>query len=148
MKYLKPYSEFSLNETEQKVVYPTNFAGMVRGAIANIHSQILAIAQELANEKIARNPYRYSNADVKIGNIQEVDIARAINLIFHSDWKKKMKDQDIRGWARESIERATKHDDRANKKNQRALRSINKKKDEYSMDLGKLGFSREPKEKM
>jgi hypothetical protein len=143
LKYLSTYDQFSLNETEQKVVYPTNFAGMVRGAVANIHSQILAIAQELANEKRARNPYRYSDSSVKIGNVQEVDIARAINLLFHSDWKKKMKVQDIRGWARESIERANKHDDRSNKKNQRALRSINKeKKDSYSMDLGKMGFSR------
>lgn len=125
------YSEF-VNETEIKVVYPTNFGGMVRGAVGNIQGQILAIARELAAEKEARNPYRYRESDTKIGNIDEVDIARAINLIFHSDWKNYLKKQDIRGWVKNCMERANKHDDRANKKNQRALRSMNKGKDSWT----------------
>jgi hypothetical protein len=130
-RQVKKYSEF-VNETEIKVVYPTNFTGMVRGAVSSIQSQILAIAREMAAEKSARNPYRYANSGTKIGNIDEVDITRAINLIFHSEWKKYLKQQDIRGWVRNCIERASKHDSRANKKNQRALRSMSKGKDSWT----------------
>lgn len=130
-RQVKRYSEF-VNETEMKVVYPTNFSGMVRGAVSNIQSQILAIARELAAEKAARNPYRYKDSGTKIGDIDEVDIARAINLIFHSEWKKYLKKQDVRGWVRQCIERASKHDERANKKNQRAMRSMNKGKDSWT----------------
>jgi hypothetical protein len=130
-RQVKRYSEF-VNETEIKVVYPTNFSGMVKGAVSNIQSQILAIARELAAEKTARNPYRYQNSGTKIGDIDEVDIARAINLIFHSEWKKYLKKQDVRGWVRQCIERASKHDERANKKNQRAMRSMNKGKDSWT----------------
>ena len=81
MNNVKSYSDF-INEKEQKVVYPTNFSGMVQGAVSSIHSQVMAIAQELANEKLARNPYRYEDAD-KVGGVEEVDITRALNLIFH-----------------------------------------------------------------
>jgi len=139
---VKTYIEF-INEKEQKVVYPTNFSGMVSGAISSIHSQILAIARELAAEKAARNPYRYKNSNSKVGEIDEVDISRAINLIFHRDWKKSLKSQDIRTWAKRCMDRAGVHDERANKKNQRALRSINKQKnDSWKTDLGSFGFSR------
>jgi hypothetical protein len=138
---VKKYTEF-INEKEQHVVYPTNFSGMVQGAVSSIQSQILAIAREMASEKAARNPYRYSNSSTKIGEVDEVDITRAINLIFHSDWKKYLKNRDVRGWARKCIERASKHDDRANKKNQRAMRAISKQKDGWKTDLGSMGFSR------
>lgn len=138
---VKKYSEF-INEKEQHVVYPTNFSGMVQGAVSGIQSQILAIARELAFEKAARNPYRYVNSATKIGEVDEVDISRAINLIFHSDWKKYLKNRDIRGWSKKCIERASKHDDRANKKNQRAMRALSKQKDSWKTDLGNMGFSR------
>lgn len=138
---VKKYLEF-INEKEQKVVYPTNFKGKVQGAISSIHSQIMAIALELANEKAARNPYRYNSAD-KIGNIQEVDITRAINLIFHSDWKKLLKAHNVQEWTQKSLERAGKLDDRSNKKNQRAMRNNVNRKDDYKVDLGKQGYSRD-----
>lgn len=140
-KNIKSYSEF-VNETEQKVVYPTNFTGMVQGAVNAIHSQVMAIARQMAEEKAARNPYRYKDAD-KVAEVQEVDITRALNLIFHSDWKKMLKNHQVQEWAKTCIERASKHDERSNKKNQRALRSMNKGKDSYKVDLGKQGFSRE-----
>lgn len=140
-KNIKTYYEF-VNEKEQKVVYPTNFKGKVQGAISSIHSQIMAIALELANEKAARNPYRYKSAD-KIGNIQEVDIARAINLIFHSDWKKLLKAHNVQEWTKKSLERAGKLDDRSDKKNQRAMRHTKNKKDNYRVDLGSQGYSRD-----
>jgi hypothetical protein len=138
---VKSYSEF-INEMEKKIVYPTNFKGMVQGAVSNIHSQVLAIAQELANEKAARNPYRY-DAKSNTAGVDEVDITRALNLIFHSDWKKLLKEGRIQEWAGSCIDRAGKHDDRADKKNQRALRSNSKQKDNYKVDLGNQGFSRE-----
>ena len=140
-KEVKTYEQF-LNEKEQHVVYPTNFAGMVQGACSSIHSQIMAIARELAGEKEARNPYRYADAENKIGDVSEVDIARAINLIFHSDWKKDLKAQDIRGWASKCVERAQTHDDRANKKNQRAMRFALGDEDSWKTELGRQGFSR------
>lgn len=139
---VKTYHEF-VNEKEIPVVYPTNFSGMVQGAVSNIHSQIMAIARELAAEKEARNPYRYKDANGKVGGVEDVDIARAINLIFHSDWKKYLKNRDVRGWVKMCIERAKTHDDRASKKNQRALRSAQgKSKDTWRSDLGNYGFSR------
>lgn len=140
-RQVKTYSEF-LNEKEQHVVYPTNFSGMVQGAVSSIHSQVMAIARQMAEEKAARNPYRYNDAD-KVAEVQEVDIARALNLIFHSDWKKMLKNHQVQEWAKSCIERASKHDDRANKKNQRAMRASKGSKDSYKVDLGKQGFSRE-----
>ena len=139
-KSIKTYKEY-INETEVKTVYPTNFSGMVQGAVSNIHSQILAIAQELANEKAARNPYRYS----KTPEVQEVDITRAINLIFHSDWKKLLKEHNIQEWVKRCMERAGKADERSNKKNQRALRALSKNKDNYTdiIKLGNHGHSRD-----
>lgn len=137
-KDIKSYSEF-INEKEQKIIYNTNFSGMVQGAIANIQAQVLAIAQEMANEKKARNPYRYEEVEI----LEEVDITRAINLIFHSDWKKMLKEGNIQEWAKKSIERASKHDQRAAKKNQRAMRQLITKKDNFKVDLGSQGFSRE-----
>lgn len=138
---VKTYIDF-INEKEQAVVYPTNFKGMVQGAVSGLHSQIMAIAREMAMEKQARNPYRYANSKDKVGEVSEVDISRAINLIFHSDWKKYLKSQDIRGWIKVCLERAQTHDDRANTKNQRAMRSAQKNKDSWKKDLGKQGFSR------
>lgn len=138
---VKTYSEF-VNETEQKVVYPTNFSGMVQGAVNSIHSQVMAIARQMAEEKAARNPYRYDDAE-KVAEVQEVDITRALNLIFHSDWKKMLKNHQVQEWAKSCIERASKHDERADKKNQRALRSMQGGKDNYKTDLGNQGFSRE-----
>lgn len=138
---IKTYLEF-INEKEQKVVYPTNFKGKVQGAISSIHSQIMAIALELANEKAARNPYRYKAAD-KIGNIQEVDITRAINLIFHSDWKKLLKAHNVQAWTQKSLERAGKLDERSDKKNQRAMRQNLGGKDDHRVNLGSQGYSRD-----
>jgi hypothetical protein len=141
MKNVKTYGEF-INETEQKVVYPTNFSGMVQGAVNSIHSQVMAIARQMAEEKAARNPYRYKDSE-KVAEVQEVDITRALNLIFHSDWKNMLKQHRVQEWAKSCIDRASKHDERSNKKNQRALRSMNGKKDTNKIDLGDQGFSRE-----
>lgn len=140
-KNIKTYSEY-LNEKEKPTVYPTNFTGMVQGAVNTIHSQIMSIARQMAEEKAARNPYRYNDAD-KVAEVQEVDITRALNLIFHSDWKKLLKNHQVQEWAKTCIERANKHDERADKKNQRALRTLDGSKDKYNIDLGKQGFSRE-----
>lgn len=137
---VKTYDQF-INESEEKVVYPTNFTGMVQGAVSNIHSQIMAIAKMMADEKEARNPHRYKNAE-KIGGVEEVDITRAINLIFHSDWKNMLKQHNVQEWAKSCIERASKHDERSDKKNQRALRTMGGQKDEYNVNLGPQGYSR------
>jgi SOS response regulatory protein OraA/RecX len=146
-KKVKSYSDF-VNETEQKIVHNTNFAGMVQGAVNSIHSQVMAIAKAMADEKEARNPYRYQDAD-KTGGVEEVDITRALNLIFHSDWKNHLKSHQVHQWAKTCLERAGKHDERSNKKNQRALRTNGgEQEDNYKVDLGSQGFSRDTGEKI
>jgi hypothetical protein len=134
---IKTYGQF-INEATKEVVYPTNFKGMVQSALSGLYSQIIAIAQELANEKAARNPNRNS------GEIQEVDISRAMNMIFHSDWKKKMKSQALGQVMRSSMERASKQDNVIQKKNLRALgRSMGDKGFNLDIDKSSVRFSDE-----
>jgi len=128
-RIVRTYQDF-VNESTKEVVYPTNFKGMVQVALSGLYTQIVAIAQELANEKAARNPNRYS------GVIQEVDITRAMNMIFHSDWKKKMKERAIGAVLQGSMARAGKQDDVVSKKNLRAMRRSNGDKD-FQMDIDK-----------
>jgi hypothetical protein len=126
---IKTYDDF-VNESTKEVVYPTNFKGMVQSALSGLYTQIIAIAQELANEKAARNPNRYSGA------IQEVDITRAMNMIFHSDWKKKIKERAIGDVLQNSMSRAGKQDEVIGKKNLRALGRSNGDKD-FQLDIDK-----------
>lgn len=143
-KNVKSYSEY-ISEAERPVVFNTNFQGMVQGAVGSIHSQIMAIAKMMADEKMARNPHRYSQADTT-GGVEEVDITRAINLIFHSDWKNHLKGHHVHQWAKTCIEKAGKHDDRSNKKNQRSMRTQSgEQKDNYKVDLGSIENSRNNK---
>ena len=134
---IKSYSQF-INEATKEVVYPTNFKGMVQTALASLYTSIMAIAQELANEKAARNPNRYD------GSVEEVDITRAMNMIFHSDWKKKMKTQALDQVMSKSVERATKQDTVIAKKNQRAMGRQNGDKDfTVAIDKSSVRFSDE-----
>jgi hypothetical protein len=98
----------------------------------------MAIAQELANEKAARNPSRYT------GTIEEVDITRALNMIFHSDWKKKLKQKALGQMMLKSAERAGKQDAVIAKKNQRAMgRMLGDKKFNLDVDKQSVRFSDE-----
>jgi hypothetical protein len=124
---VKTYHQF-INESTREVVYPTNFKGMVQSALGGLYSSVIAIARELANEKAARNPSRYS------GEIETVDITRAMNMIFHSDWKKKMKEQALGQIMQSSMTRAGKQDEVVAKKNDRARRNS---KDEFNIDINK-----------
>ena len=124
---IKTYSQF-INESTKEVVYPTNFKGMVQGALSGLYTSVIAIARELANVKAARNPSRYS------GELQEVDITRAMNMIFHSEWKKNMKKQAIGEVMRLSGDRANSQDEVVAKKNDKALRNS---KDEFNIDINK-----------
>jgi hypothetical protein len=134
---VKTYQQF-INESTREVVYPTNFKGMVQGALGGLYTSVMAIARELANEKAARNPSRY-NSDV-----QEVDITRAMNMIFHSDWKKKMKAQALDQVMKNSMDRAGKQDEVVAKKNQRALgRSMGDKEFNIDVDKSSVRFSDE-----
>jgi hypothetical protein len=128
-KAVKSYEEFLLESTKE-VVYPTNFKGMVQSSLASVYTSVMAIAQELANEKAARNPHRYS------GTIEDVDITRALNMIFHSDWKKKLKQKALGQMMNKSMERAAKQDTVIAKKNQRALGRMMGDKD-FNLDIDK-----------
>jgi hypothetical protein len=111
---------------------------MVQGALGGLYTSIMAIARELANEKAARNPSRYD------GNVQEVDITRAMNMIFHSDWKKKMKSQALDQVMKSSMERAGKQDTVIAKKNQRAMgRMMGDKEFNLNVDKSSVRFSDE-----
>ena len=132
---IKTYEQF-INEATKNVVYPTNFQGMVQSALAGLYSSIMAIAQELANEKAARNPQRYD------GTIAEVDITRAMNMIFHSDWKKQMKKKALGQIVNKSMERAGKQDKVVNQKNIKAMgRMIGDKKFDLDVDKSSVRFS-------
>lgn len=136
-KKVKTYQEF-INEATKEVVYPTNFKGQVQSALAGVYTSVMAIAQELANEKAARNPARYD------GTIEEVDITRAMNLIFHSDWKKKLKQQALGQMVYKSMERAGKQDNVVAKKNQRAMgRMLGDKDFNLNIDKSSTRFSDE-----
>jgi hypothetical protein len=96
----------------------------------------MAIARELANEKAARNPNRYS------GEVEEVDLTRAMNMIFHSDWKKKIKAQALDQAMLSSMERAGKLDKVVAKKNQRAMgRMMGDKDFNLNIDKSSVRFS-------
>lgn len=134
-KQIKTYSEF-INEATREVVYPSNFKGMVQSALAGVYTSVMAIAQELANEKAARNPGRYD------GTIEDIDITRAMNLIFHSDWKKKLKQKALGQLMHSSMERAQKQDNVVAKKNQRALgRSMGDTDFNIDIDKSSVRFS-------
>jgi hypothetical protein len=125
MEPVKSYSEF-VNE------------GMVQSTLASVYTSVMAIAQELANEKAARNPSRYT------GTIEEVDITRALNMIFHSDWKKKLKQKALGQMMLKSAERAGKQDAVIAKKNQRAMgRMLGDKKFNLDVDKQSVRFSDE-----
>jgi predicted HNH restriction endonuclease len=126
---VKSYNQF-INEATKNVVYPTNFQGMVQSALAGLYSSVMAIAQELANEKAARNPQRYD------GTVADVDITRAMNMIFHSDWKKQMKKKALGQMVNKSMERAGKQDKVINQKNIRAIGRMLGDKD-FQMDIDK-----------
>lgn len=129
MKPVKSYNEF-INEATKEVVYPTNFKGMVQSALSGVYTSVMAIAQELANEKAARNPHRYD------GTIEDVDITRALNMVFHSDWKKKLKQKALDQMILGSTERAAKQDAVIAKKNQRAMGRMLGDKD-FNLDIDK-----------
>lgn len=134
---IKSYKEF-ISESTKEVVYPTNFKGMVQSSLAGVYTSVMAIAQELANEKAARNPSRYD------GTIEEVDITRALNMIFHSDWKKKLKQKALGQMMNKSMERAEKQDNVIAKKNQRALgRMLGDTKFNLDIDKSSVRFSDE-----
>lgn len=134
---IKTYHQF-INESTKEVVYPTNFKGMVQSALGGLYTSIMAIARELANEKAARNPSRYS------GDIQEVDITRAMNMIFHSDWKKMVKAQALGQVMKNSMERAGKQDEVIAQKNQRAIgRSMGDREFNVDIDKTSVRFSDE-----
>jgi hypothetical protein len=135
-KHIKQIESF-LNEEKDNVVYNTNYSGMVNSTIANLYTGIMAIAQELANEKLARDPYNNT------GDIEEVDISRALNLIFHSDWKKNMKEKCLQGIQLNAADRAGRKDEISNKKNQRALAKLNKNDNTISIDTKTVRFSDE-----
>lgn len=137
MRQVKSYNEF-INEGTKEVVYPTNFKGMVQSTLASIYTSVMAIAQELANEKAARNPARYD------GSIEDVDITRALNMVFHSDWKKKLKQKALGQMMLKSAERAGKQDAVVARKNQRAMgRMLGDKNFNLDIDKSSVRFSDE-----
>lgn len=130
--------DYILNEGQKDVVYNTNFKGMAQSAIAGLYNSIMAIAQEFANEKAARNPSRYD------GKIEEIDITRAMNLIFHSDWKKNIKSRCLDQVMRNSMDRAGKQDNVVKKKNIRSMgRSMGDKDFNLDIDKSSVRFSDE-----
>ncbi len=132
---LKSYENF-INEVTKEVVYPTDFKGMVQVAISGVYTSIMAIAQELANEKASRNPGRYKDT-----TIEEVDITRAMNMVFHSNWKANLKEKAIGAMMLASQERASKKDHVVAQKNERAMRLQNGGTEDTTIDTSVARFS-------
>lgn len=130
MEELKSFDDFVGESRTKNAVYVTDLKGMVTAALSNIYASVMAIAQELANEKAARNPQRYN------GMVEEVDISRAMSMIFHSDWKKKIKQQTLQIAVKNSLERAGKQDDLIAKRNQQAIGRMTGDKD-FKLDIDK-----------
>ena len=126
--------ESFINE-ERDAIYNTNYTGMATSAVANLYTSIMAIAQEMCNEKAARDPYNNT------GDIEEVDISRAINLIFHSEWKKNLKSKCLQGIQSNTTERASKRDELSNKKNHKALANLQKGDNTIAIDKSTIRFS-------
>lgn len=132
-KHIDNFESF-INE-ERDAIYNTNYTGMVNGAVANLYNSIMAIAQSLCDEKATRDPYNNS------GEIEEVDISRALNLIFHSNWKKNLKSRCIQSLQMNAAERAKKRDDLSNKKNHKALAKLSKGDGTIDIDRSTVRFS-------
>lgn len=132
-KHINNFESF-INE-ERDAIYNTNYTGMVNGTVANLYNSIMAIAQSLCDEKATRDPYNNS------GEIEEVDISRALNLIFHSNWKKNLKSRCIQSLQMNAAERAKKRDDLSNKKNHKALARLSKGDGTIDIDRSTVRFS-------
>jgi hypothetical protein len=132
-KHIDNFESF-INE-ERDAVYNTNYTGMANSAVASLYNSIMAMAQELANEKATRDPYNSK------GDIEEVDISRAINLIFHSNWKKNLKNRCLQGIQMNAADRAGKRDDLSNKKNHKALAKLQKGDNTIQIDRSTVRFS-------
>jgi hypothetical protein len=132
-KHINSFESF-INE-ERDAIYNTNYTGMVNGAVASLYNSIMAIAQELANEKAMRDPYNSS------GEIEEVDVSRALNLIFHSNWKKNLKSRCVQNLQMNAADRAKKRDDLAYNKNKKALTKFRNGEDSMKIDRSTVRFS-------
>ena len=123
-----------INE-ERDTVYNTNYTGMATAAVASLYTSMMAMAQEMAHDKAARDPYNNT------GDVEEVDISRAINLIFHSNWKKNLKEKCLHGIQANTTERAGKRDDLSNKKNHKALAKLKADDNTIVIDKSTIRFS-------
>lgn len=132
-KHINDFSSF-INE-EKDAIYNTNYTGMVNSAVANLYTSIMAIAQAMCDEKATRDPYNNQ------GNIEEIDISRAMNLIFHSNWKKNLKNKCLGDLQRNASDRASKKDELSNKKNHKALAKLSKSDNTIDIDRSSVRFS-------
>ena len=132
-KHIDNFESF-INE-ERDAIYNTNYTGMVNSAVASLYNSIMAIAQTLCDEKAARDPYNSS------GEIEEVDISRALNLIFHSNWKKNLKNRCVQSLQINAAGRAKKRDDLSDKKNHKALANFKKGDGTIDIDRSSVRFS-------
>ena len=132
-KHIKRFEDH-VNE-DRTVPFETGYSGMVSSTLNNLYTQVLAIAQQIANEKVV------DKTPGATGEIQEVDISKALNLIFHSDWKKNIKQQCIAKAQMNAAERAKKQDDLSNKKNDKAMAKMKDSGFDPTIDKSTVRFS-------
>ena len=132
-KHIKGFSEY-INE-DRGAPIDINYSGMVVGAMSNLYTSVLAIAQQFANEKAA------DGTPDATGEIQEIDISKALNLMFHSDWKRNFKEQCLARVQMNAGERAKKQDDLSNKKNDKALANMGDNSFDNGIDKSTVRFS-------
>lgn len=132
-KHIKSFNEH-INEHRDAPI-EINYSGMVNGALSSLYTSVLAIAQQFANEKMA------DKTPDATGEIQEIDISKALNLMFHSDWKKNIKQQCLSKVQMNAGERASKQDELSNRKNDKAMANMGDNSFDHGIDKSTVRFS-------
>ena len=111
-KHVKGFDEYITEGKLDKKPFEPKFAYKAATLAAYIRDQIESIAADLALEKHLRDPKNYQEPEVT-----EVDRSRALQLIFHKEWKKKLAEGRGDEFVLNARNKAEKKDTQARKKN-------------------------------
>jgi hypothetical protein len=128
------YREVNEGKLDKKPFDP-KFATKVSTLAAYLKDQIENIAQDLAMEKHLRDPKNYPNSEVT-----DIDRSRALQLIFHSDWKRNIIDGEGGVFVNNARKKAEKKDLAAHKKNHATNLNMDDKKTDFLGPEKEEGF--------
>lgn len=127
-KRILDYRDFnSVDEGKlDKKPFDPHFAVKASTLAAYLKDQIESIAQDLAMEKHLRDPKNYPSSEVT-----DIDRSRAMQLIFHSDWRKLIIDGKGGEFVNNARHKAEKKDKAAHKKNHATNLNMDDKKTDF-----------------